>query len=109
MKAVDHFVLDVCTFLVNTGETSDIGSKNLKVRRIDAPHRPPSSYLPRPLPDHQTLKSLRVEGVSHPKIVSDGSWGAYACENSEFAGETSSLESPKIQKIGESVPILFES
>ena len=98
-------------YTANAGPTDLPESQNRKFLKSAEPAPPigPPVRTPRDHPDHRSLKSLKVEGLSHPKIVSGGSGGAHTRENDAFAGETSNLESPKIQKIGELVSILLES
>ena len=82
------------------------GEPKLKIPEIcrtGAPHRPPSSYPPRPPrpPDSEKFES---RGGLPPENRVRWVGGAHTRENGEFAGETSNLESPKIRKIGKSVP-----
>ena len=77
--------------------------ENPEICRIGAPHRPPETYPPRPPrpPDSEKFES---RGGLPPENRVRWVGGAHTRENGELAGEASKLESPKIRKIGKSVP-----
>ena len=82
--------------------------ENPEICRIGAPRRPPETYPPRPPrpPDSEKFES---RGGLPPDNRVRWVGGAHTRKNGGFAGETSSLESPKFKKNGESVPIFLES
>ena len=64
-------------YTASAGPTDLPECQKLKIPKSaePAPSIGPQKHTPRDHPDHQTLKSLKVEGVSHPKIESGGSGG----------------------------------
>ena len=77
--------------------------KILKSAESAPPIAPPETYPPRPPrpPDSEKFES---RGGLPPENRVRWVGGAHTRENGELAGEASNLESPKIRKIGKSVP-----